>query len=50
MNGVAIEFNQTTSTIALTLPAVMPDPNCSVIVLEMDGEVENIPLIKNIQQ
>ncbi len=50
MNGMGIEFKQNTSTITLMLPAVMPDPNCSVIVLEMDAEVENIPLIKNIQQ
>ena len=48
MNGLAIEFKQTASTITLMLPAAMPDPNCSVIVLEMDGEVENIPLIKNL--
>lgn len=48
MNGLGIEFKQTSSTITLTLPAAMPDPNCSVIVLEMDGEVENIALIKNI--
>jgi alpha-L-fucosidase len=50
MNGLGIEFKQTASTITLTLPAAMPDPNCSVIVLEMDGQVENLPLIKNIQQ
>lgn len=50
MNGMGIEFKQNASTITLMLPAVMPDPNCSVIVLEMDAEVENIPLIKNIQQ
>ena len=50
MNGMGIEFKQNASTITLMLPAIMPDPNCSVIVLEMDAEVENIPLIKNIQQ
>lgn len=50
MNGSAIEFKQTPSTITLMLPAAIPDPNCSVIVLEMDGQVENLPLIKNIQQ
>ena len=50
MNGMGIEFKQNASTITLMLPDVMPDPNCSVIVLEMDAEVENIPLIKNIQQ
>jgi len=47
MNGLGIEFKQIDSTITLMLPAVLPDPNCSVIVLDMDGEVENIPLIKN---
>ncbi len=50
MNGLGIEFKQVDSTITLMLPAIMPDPNCSVIVLEMDGQVENLPLIKNIQQ
>ena len=50
MNGLGIEFKQNASTITLMLPAAMPDPNCSVIVLEMDGQVENLPLIKNIQQ
>jgi alpha-L-fucosidase len=50
MNGMGIEFKQNATTITLMLPAIMPDPNCSVIVLEMDAEVENIPLIKNIQQ
>ena len=50
MNGMGIEFKQNASTITLMLPIVMPDPNCSVIVLEMDAEVENIKLIKNIQQ
>lgn len=50
MNGLGIEFKQNASTITLTLPAAIPDANCSVIVLEMDGQVENLPLIKNIQQ
>ena len=50
MNGLGIEFKQNASTITLMLPAAMPDPNCSVIVLEMDGQLENLPLIKNIQQ
>ena len=47
MNGPQIQFTQTGSTFSLMLPTVLPDPNCSVIVLEMDAEVENIPLIKN---
>ena len=50
MNGANLSFLQDASTITINLPKALPDPNCSVIVLEMDGDVTNLPLIKNIQQ
>jgi alpha-L-fucosidase len=50
MNGPSIEFTQNASTISIQLPSALPNPNCTVIVLEMDGAVDNIPLIKNKQQ
>lgn len=50
MNGTNLSFLQDASTISINLPKALPDPNCSVIVLEMDGDVTNLPLIKKIQQ
>jgi alpha-L-fucosidase len=50
MNGANLSFLQDALTISINLPKALPDPNCSVIVLEMDGDVTNLPLIKNIQQ
>lgn len=50
MKGANLSFLQDALTISINLPKALPDPNCSVIVLEMDGDVTNLPLIKNIQQ
>ena len=44
-----LSFVQGESTISINLPTLLPDPNCSVIVLEMDGDVTDLPLIKKIQ-
>lgn len=48
MNGANLSFEQGASTISINLPKALPDPNCTVIVLEMDGDVENLSLIKKI--
>jgi hypothetical protein len=50
MKGDNLSFEQGASTISIKLPNALPDPNCTVIVLEMDGDVTNLPLIKKIQQ
>jgi hypothetical protein len=49
MNGANLSFLQDASTISINLPKALPDRNCSVIVLEMDGDVTDLPLIKKIQ-
>jgi alpha-L-fucosidase len=45
LNGSPVIFTQDENRILIQLPAEMPDKNCSVIVLELNGEAENIPLI-----
>lgn len=49
MKGDNLSFEQGASTISINLPKALPDPNCSVIVIEMDGDVTDLPLIKKIQ-
>ncbi len=49
MKGDNLLFVQGASTISINLPKALPDSNCSVIVLEMDGDVTDLPLIKKIQ-
>jgi len=49
MKGDNISFVQGASSISINLPKALPDSNCSVIVLEMDGDVTDLPLIKKIQ-
>jgi alpha-L-fucosidase len=46
MNGTNLSYEQAPTTTSINLPKVLPDPNCTVIVLEMDGDVENLSLIK----
>lgn len=46
MNGTNLSYEQAATTTSINLPKVLPDPNCTVIVLEMDGDVENLSLIK----
>lgn len=45
MNGEKVVFTQDNSGIHLSLPDVLPDANCSVIVLELNKNTEDIPLI-----
>jgi alpha-L-fucosidase len=46
LNGSSIPFTQN-SVIILQMPATLPDPVCSVIVMEMDGNIEGAPVVKN---
>ena len=46
MNGTNLSYEQAATTISINLPKVLPDSSCTVIVLEMDGDVENVSLIK----
>lgn len=45
MKGAPISFVQEGTTLQLNLPATLPDPICSVIVLEMNSPVIGIPII-----
>ena len=45
MRGQNVAFTQDDKGIHLTLPDVLPDANCSVIVLELNKNANNIPLI-----
>ena len=45
MDGQNVAFTQDDKGIHLTLPDVLPDANCSVIVLELNKNANNIPLI-----
>jgi alpha-L-fucosidase len=46
MNGEPVSFKQDNDKISLTLPSLLPDPICPVIVLEMGGNIERAPLQK----
>jgi alpha-L-fucosidase len=46
MNGDAIRFTQDAGY-RLSLPAVLPDTNCSVIVLELNTNAETLPVAGN---
>ena len=46
LNGGSVSFSQDETGIQIHFPAAMPDKNFSVIVLEMDGNAEEIPLVK----
>jgi alpha-L-fucosidase len=45
MGGGKVAFTQDSSGIHLTLPDVLADVNCNVIVLELDKSADDIPLI-----
>lgn len=45
-NGKAVKMNQTGGSIQITLPAKLPDDNSNVVVLELNQNAENIPVIK----
>ncbi|MCU7548831.1 alpha-L-fucosidase [Chitinophagaceae bacterium LB-8] len=47
LNGATVDFQQSSQHIVLSWNGNMPDHNCSVLVLEMDQNVENVPLINN---
>jgi alpha-L-fucosidase len=46
MNGSSVVYKQdNTGTIKIDLPDVLPDANSSVIVLELDKNTEDIPVV-----
>lgn len=46
LKGQPVQFTQDEKNIRITLPAKMPDEDCSVIVLELDKNAETIPVIE----
>ncbi len=46
LKGQPVTFKQEVKNIHVTLPANMPDEDCSVIVLELDKNAETIPVIE----
>ena len=46
MKGAPIPFSQDENMFTLTLPAELPETICPVIVLEMSGSVEQVPVQK----
>lgn len=46
LQGKAIAFENNESTIRIRWEGNLPDANCSIIVMEMDGDTETIPLIE----
>ena len=46
LKGQPVAFNQDEKNIHFTLPAMMPDKDCSVIVLELNKNAETLPLIE----
>lgn len=49
LKGDAVNFKQDEKNIILSLPGKLPNENDAVIVLEMNGNVENIPVIENLR-
>jgi alpha-L-fucosidase len=47
LKGSPVNFKQDEKNITLSLPGKLPDENDAVIVLEMNRNVENIPVIDN---
>lgn len=45
MDGGQVSFKQDEKTVILGLPEKLPDDNCSVIVLEMDKNVEDVAIL-----
>jgi alpha-L-fucosidase len=44
LKGQPVQFTQDEKNIRITLPAKMPNKDCSVIVLELNKNAETIPL------
>ena len=47
LNGAALVFTQDGNGISIKLPAALPDTNDTVVVLELNGDTEQIALIEN---
>ncbi len=45
LKGLPVSFKQDEKNIRITLPAKMPDEDCSVIVLELDINAESLPVV-----
>jgi alpha-L-fucosidase len=45
LKGSAVKFSQDTNGITIDLPGTLPDANDTVIVLELDGNAENLAVI-----
>jgi alpha-L-fucosidase len=45
MNGDAVTVKSDNNSYKIDLPTALPDENCSVIVLELDKNALNIPVI-----
>lgn len=46
MGGEKVAFTQDDKGVHIVLPGKLPDENCSVIVLKMNKNIEDVPLIK----
>jgi alpha-L-fucosidase len=46
LNGDAVSFTKDREGYHIGLPGTLPDGNCSVIVLELDRNAEDLPVIK----
>ena len=46
LHGAIVKFQQTNGSIVIQLPSILPDENCSVIVLQMNANTEQIPIIE----
>lgn len=45
MNGNAVTIKAAKNNYQISLPATLPDENCSVIVMDLDKSAQNIPVI-----
>ena len=44
MGGKDLNIKQSKQNITVNLPDMLPNENCSVIVMEMDGDMEKVPV------
>ncbi len=49
MQGSSLKFTANKDNISIQLPEKLPDENCSVIVMEMDGNTADIPVISKME-
>ncbi len=49
MQGSPLKFTANKDNISIQLPEKLPDENCSVIVMEMDGNTADIPVISKME-